>query len=117
MRMSGAKRFHCIKGWFDQTLPSFVPDSPIALLRIDADWYDSVLCCLENLCQYLAPDGIVQVDDYYRWDGCSKAVHKFLADRESPARIHMPYPKLAVIKGLGVQAGVSERLEPAAVEV
>ncbi|MCS7033458.1 MAG: TylF/MycF family methyltransferase [Phycisphaerae bacterium] len=105
MRMSGARRFQCIKGWFENTLPAFTPEAPIALLRIDADWYDSVLCCLENLCRHLAPGGIVQIDDYYRWDGCARAVHKFLADQQSAARIHMPYPKLAVIRGLGRPGG------------
>jgi hypothetical protein len=87
MRLSGATRFECVKGWFDDTLPPFVPETPIALLRIDADWYESVLCCLRNLAPHLAEGGLIVLDDYGTWEGCSKAVHRYLADIESPARI------------------------------
>ena len=100
MRMAGAKTFHCIKGWFDHTLINFAPESKIALLRIDADWYDSVLCCLEGLHKYLAPGALVILDDYDTWDGCSKAVHRFLADHESAARIDRRFGGIYVLRNL-----------------
>ncbi|HUR81434.1 MAG TPA: TylF/MycF/NovP-related O-methyltransferase, partial [Thermoanaerobaculia bacterium] len=65
----------------------FVPPEPIAILRIDGDWYESTLTALEALWKYLAPNGIVIVDDYYAWDGCSRAVHDFLSRHQSTARI------------------------------
>jgi O-methyltransferase len=100
MRMSGARDYQLIKGWFDQTLPNFVPEQPIAILRIDADWYDSVMCCLVHLTRHLAPGAIVILDDYWTWDGCSKATHRFLADRDATARLATPYEGVCVIQGL-----------------
>lgn len=77
-----AKDFRLIKGWFEQTLPEFVPPVPIALLRLDADWYESTMTCLRHLFPYLAERGIVIIDDYRAWDGCAKAVHEFLAQQD-----------------------------------
>lgn len=87
MRKSGVPRYHLVKGWFEETLPAFVPPEPIAILRVDGDWYESTLTVLESLWKYLAPNGIVIVDDYYAWDGCSRAVHDFLSRHRSTARI------------------------------
>jgi O-methyltransferase len=35
----------------------------------------------------LTPGGIVIVDDYYTWDGCTKAVHEYLAASGKPLRM------------------------------
>ena len=45
MLSSGAKSFKLVKGWFEDTLLHFVPPSPIAVLRIDCDWYASAMTC------------------------------------------------------------------------
>lgn len=87
MRISGVPRFKLVKGWFEETLPQFVPPAPIAILRIDGDWYESTLTALDSLFKHLAPNGIVIVDDYYAWDGCSRAVHDFLSRTKSTVRI------------------------------
>jgi hypothetical protein len=50
-------------------------------LRIDADWYDSVRCCLESLYDQVVEGGFVIFDDYYTFDGCAIAVHEFLGKR------------------------------------
>ncbi len=77
-----------IKGWFDQTLPATRDRiGPIALLRIDADWYSSVRCCLENLYDRVAEGGFVILDDYYAFDGCAAAVHEFFGKRKLAHRI------------------------------
>jgi O-methyltransferase len=87
MKLSGARDYQLVKGWFDQTLPSFSPPGPIAILRLDGDWYESTLVVLEALFKHLAPGGIVIVDDYYAWDGCSRAVHDFFSRHQLTARI------------------------------
>lgn len=87
MAMSLATRYQIFKGWFDRTLPTFRPPGPIALLRLDADWFESTITCLEFLYPLLAPKSIILVDDYYIWDGCSKAIHHYLARVDSTARI------------------------------
>src|SRR3989304_6686809 len=47
--LSGVKKYHIIKGWFEETIPTYSFEESIALLRIDADWYDSTSICLESL--------------------------------------------------------------------
>jgi O-methyltransferase len=87
MALSGAKCFHLVKGWFSETLLTFVPPAPILLLRLDADWYDSTMTCLRALYPYVSSGGLIILDDYYTWDGCSRAVHDFLSETSSTDRI------------------------------
>jgi hypothetical protein len=87
MRIAGARSFSLLKGWFNETLPKFKPPSPIALLRLDGDWYESTMVCLVHLFDEVAPGGIVILDDYYTWDGCSRALHDFLSKRSAVERV------------------------------
>ena len=52
---------------------------PIALLRLDGDWYDSTICALENLAPCVTSGGLIIVDDYYLFDGCTRAVNEYAA--------------------------------------
>jgi O-methyltransferase len=77
-----------VKGWFDQTLPvNRERIGPIAILRIDGDWYSSVRCCLDNLYDQVVDGGFVIFDDYYTWEGCAIALHEFLGARRLGHRI------------------------------
>jgi len=87
MGRSKAKEFHLIEGWFQDTLASFAPSDPIAVLRLDGDWYDSTMQCLEALYPHLLPGGLIIIDDYYAWDGCARAVHDYLSIHKSVDRI------------------------------
>jgi O-methyltransferase len=69
------------RGWFEDTLAEYPADRPIALLRLDCDWFDSITCCLETLWDRVVPGGLVLLDAYYDWSGCSNAVHSFLTGR------------------------------------
>jgi len=69
------------KGFFEDTLPHF-SSPPIAILRLDADWYVSTMICLEKFWDHVLPGGLILIDDYNVWEGCSKAVHAFFAKRE-----------------------------------
>jgi hypothetical protein len=88
MTLSGAPSFHLVKGWFDQTLPTFQLPEPIALLRLDGDWYDSTMVCLNAFFDLVAPNGLIILDDYHTWDGCSRALHDFLSQHSAVERIH-----------------------------
>lgn len=75
------------KGWFEETLPKFIPDKKLALLRLDGDWFDSIMLSLKYLFPYVSKGGIVLIDDYENWDGCSRAVHSYLSSISSISRI------------------------------
>jgi O-methyltransferase len=69
-------RVRFLKGWFDETLPS-APIERLAVLRLDADFYESTMVALETLYPKLSPGGFVVVDDYYAHQGCRQAVDEY----------------------------------------
>ena len=87
MKMSGARKVEFIKGWFRDTLPAAEFNEPIAILRLDGDWYESTMDCMENLYPKVAEGGLILMDDYYFWDGFSKAIHDYLSKYKLPVRI------------------------------
>lgn len=50
----------------------------IALVQIDGDRYNPVKYCLAAVADRLAPNGIIEIDDY---GGCRIAVDEFFATR------------------------------------
>ena len=49
MKLSGVSNVSIVKGWFNETLPSASIADGIAVLRMDADWYDSTMEILNSL--------------------------------------------------------------------
>ncbi|MEI6296916.1 MAG: TylF/MycF/NovP-related O-methyltransferase, partial [bacterium] len=98
MKKSKVKDYQIIKGWFNETLPPFIPAQRIAVLRLDSDWYDSTMVCLNNLYKNVAKGGVIIIDDYYTWDGCTKAVHDFLSQNKIPDRIRTENDICYIIK-------------------
>jgi len=77
-----------VKGWFQDTVPANCNKvSKIALLRIDADWYESTKCCLEGLYDSVVSGGVVIVDDYQSCYGCQKAVDEFIRNKNLSVNI------------------------------
>jgi O-methyltransferase len=71
-----------VRGWFSDTLPvTRASIGPIAILRIDADWYEGTRYVLDQLHEQVMPGGTVLVDDYESFAGCHHAVAEFLATR------------------------------------
>ncbi len=87
MTLAGAESFELVQGWFNETLPQRKIEKPIALLRLDGDWYESTMTCLEHLFERVASGGLIILDDYYTWDGCSRALHDFLSRRSAAERV------------------------------
>ena len=76
------ERIHYHVGWFQDTVPADVSAiGPIAVLRLDGDWYASTKICLDHLYDQVVSGGIVIIDDYATYDGCRKAVDEFIAAR------------------------------------
>jgi hypothetical protein len=70
------------KGWFQDTVPVAAKTiGPIAILRLDGDWYESTKVCLEHLYDKVIPGGYVVIDDYGHWQGCRVAVDEFFQAR------------------------------------
>ena len=80
-------RVTLVPGWFSETLPGFAPPEGIAVLRLDADWYESTKQCLDALYAQVVPGGVILIDDYYTWEGCTKAVHDYLSEAKLSDRI------------------------------
>jgi O-methyltransferase len=73
-------------GWFQDTIPA-VRDSlgPLAVLRVDGDWYDSTRVCLDNLYDAVVETGFVIIDDYGTFSGCRRAVDELLERKGIPS--------------------------------
>ena len=89
------ERVHIRRGWFEKTVPAAAPEiGPIAVLRLDADWYESTRTCLDHLDPNVSGGGIVIIDDYGYWEGCRRATDDFLRS--------IGDVELTVIDGCGV---------------
>ncbi|PRW61401.1 macrocin O-methyltransferase [Chlorella sorokiniana] len=74
------KRVHFHKGYFRYALPTWRAQdkSPIAVLRLDGDMYESTMDELYNLWDAVSPGGYVIIDD---WSviACRKAITEFFS--------------------------------------
>jgi O-methyltransferase len=68
-----------LQGWFSDTLPE-APVEQIAILRADADLYQSTREILDSLYHRVSPGGFVVIDDYGAIDACRHAVDEFRAE-------------------------------------
>lgn len=76
------------KGWFKDTVwLGVLPQTQIALLRLDGDLYESTKICLEYLYPLVSPGGIVIVDDWVL-SGCRKACQEYFGPAGTPGPIY-----------------------------
>jgi hypothetical protein len=81
-------RVHLVKGPVEETLPARASAEPIALLRLDTDWYESTWHELVHLLPRLAAGGILIVDDYGHWSGARQALDEYIAGQPQPYYVH-----------------------------
>ena len=62
-----------------------LPKEPIAILRLDTDWYKSSKIELETLYPLVATNGVVIIDDYGFWKGSREATDTYF--RENKVKI------------------------------
>lgn len=75
-------------GWFNETLPTMKRDiKKIALLRLDADFYQSTLDVLTNLYPKLTQNGVCIIDDYGGFTECRKAVDEYRQQNNIHAKL------------------------------
>ena len=82
------KRVHLIKGRVEETIPNPVLTFPIALVRLDTDWYGSTKHELIHLFPLLGIGGVLMLDDYGTWAGARKAIDEYLKDVAITAYLH-----------------------------
>jgi O-methyltransferase len=80
------ERVRIVPGWFQDTFAS-VTAKEIAILNIDADWYESVKLCLNTFYDRVVSGGFVSFDDYGHWPGCRRAVDEFFQTRGLPYKL------------------------------
>lgn len=66
-----------VKGKVENTIPSTVPSSTIAILRLDTDWYESTMHELVHLFPKISKYGVLIIDDYGHWTGSKKATLEY----------------------------------------
>jgi hypothetical protein len=92
-------RIHLIAGRVEETIPSRMPPGPIALLRLDTDWYESTRHELDHLYPRLVSGGVLIADDYGHWQGAKRAVDEYFAEHPSRIFLHrIDYSGRLVIK-------------------
>lgn len=92
-------RIHYAKGPVEATLPAQSPTGPVALLRLDTDWYESTRHELVHLFPLLCEGGVLIIDDYGHWAGARQAVDEYLAGQPRPYFLHrMDYTGRILLK-------------------
>lgn len=81
------EQIHFIAGDVLQTIPANLP-TPIALLRLDTDWYKSTLHELRYLYDLIVPHGVLIIDDYGWCQGARQATDEFFRDRSFKPMMH-----------------------------
>lgn len=79
-------------GFYDDSLPR-LPASPISLLILDCDLYESYRTALTTLYSRLSPGGIVIFDEYFspKYPGARRAVDEFFADKKEKPLLATAY--------------------------
>lgn len=83
---SNIEKLRFVKGWFQETIPTS-KTGPIAVLRLDADLYDSTKVCMQHLYDRVVHGGFVIVDDW-GFAGVQKAIREVIG--EPPQLIQIP---------------------------
>ena len=68
-----------VPGFFEETLAG-IAARRWAVVRLDADTYESTRAALDALYPGLAAGGYLVIDDYGSFDGCRRAVDEFRAE-------------------------------------
>jgi O-methyltransferase len=90
-----------IKGWFEDTMPSF--KQPVALAYLDVDLASSTRTCLKNLYPLISPGGAI-----YSQDGDFPLVIEVFKD-EKFWKEEVGCTKMPVINGLGKKITIIEK--------
>jgi O-methyltransferase len=63
--------FH--QGMYEELLPRVTDSKRFHLVHVDCDWYESARAVFHYLRNRLADNAVLQIDDYFYWQGAKKA--------------------------------------------
>ena len=90
------QRISLVKGDAKVTVPDWSPQ-PIAILRIDCDWYAESKIALTELWPHVSIGGLLILDDYGHHEGQRRAVDEFFSDR--PVKLtHVDYSCISILR-------------------
>jgi O-methyltransferase len=75
------ENIHLVKGKVEDTIPATLPESQLALLRLDTDWYESTTHEMNHLYPLLTKNGVLILDDYGHWQGAKQAVDEYFTQK------------------------------------
>ncbi len=93
-----AGMLHFVRGPVEATLPAWLPAQPLALLRLDTDWYESTRHEMAHLYPRLVAGGVLIIDDYGHFEGARRAVDEYFADRDGPLLNRIDYTGRIAVK-------------------
>lgn len=76
-----------LEGWFKDTLRT-MPNTPLALVRLDGDYYESTRDAIVELYPKLSKGGYLIVDDYNLPLGCKRAIDEYRQQNGITDTIH-----------------------------
>ena len=86
------ERLRIVRGWFEETFPTVLDEiDKVAVLHIDADWYDPVMLALETFYPRMDSGAVVLVDDMNGWEGARIATEEFRDRHRITAPIEMSH--------------------------
>lgn len=68
------------QGLFQDTFAEPLPDR-VALLHVDADWYQSVIDSLRTFYPLVTDGGLIVLDDFGHWEGAREAFYDFCREQ------------------------------------
>jgi hypothetical protein len=70
------------KGWFDQSLPEFLRDTPgeIAFIHVDCDIYESTKTIFDVAGDRIRPGTVIAFDEYHNYPGWREHEHRALQE-------------------------------------
>lgn len=88
-----------VKGKVEESIPGTIPPGPIALLRLDTDWYESTRHEMIHLYPALSTGGVLLIDDFGHWEGAKKAIVEYFRDHG----IHMLLNRVDYSARMGIK--------------
>ena len=82
------------KGYFEETLPTFVKDSngmPISFIHADCDLYSSTKTIFSILKNQIVPGTIILFDEYFNYDGWEQHEHKAFREFIEETNLNFTY--------------------------